>query len=319
MSAQVVVVGAGISGIACAQRCAAAGLGVEVLDRGHRIGGRLTTRTMRDEPRHHADVGAPYCTVSDPRFRAVMDTWIERGLAHEWTDTFATAGPMGLGEPSSGPMRFASTSGARALVEDLASGLQVHSERSVETIEPGPSVGDLTPKVVVLAMPGPQAARLLHAHFADLEAVADQPYEPTLTLTARWPERTWAEFGGAFVSNVAELRWITDDGHSRGDGEPVLVAHSTPEFAEQYLEDPEAATAPMLKALRGVIGATGDPLEARVHRWRFARPTGSREATFHLSASGVGLCGDGWSAKSRVEAAWLSGDDLGAAIATRLA
>lgn len=318
MSLDVVVVGAGISGVACARRCVAAGLSVEVLDRGRRIGGRLATRTMREGTAHHADLGAPYCTVSDPRFRAVVAGWIDRGLAHEWTDTFATAGPMGLGEPSSGPMRYASTVGTRAMVEDLASGLQVHSERTVEPIEPGLRVGDLHPKVVVLAMPGPQAARLLHAHHADLEAVADQPYEPTLTLTARWPERTWAEFGGAFVSNVAELRWITDDGRSRGDGEPVLVAHSTPGFAEQYLEEPEAARAPMLKALRGVIGATGDPVDARVHRWTFARPTGSREATFHLSASGIGLCGDGWSAKSRVEAAWLSGDDLGAAIAERL-
>lgn len=315
MTADVVVVGAGISGVACAARCAEAGLTVEVLDRGKRIGGRLATRVLREPPAHYADQGAPYFTASTDRFREVVDRWRDRGLAREWTDTFHRAGPTGLRDPTSGPMRYSSTMGMQALVVDLATGLNVRSGELVEQVGAGRRIGGRSPGVIVLAMPGPQAARILAGHYANLAAVADQPYDPTITLVARWAERTWPEFDGAFVGNVAELRWIADDGRSRGDDQPVLVAHSTAEFARMYLDDLEAARAPMLKALRGVIGASGEPLGTHLHRWTFAQPTGGREATFHLSDDGIGLCSDGWSEKSRIEAAWLSGDDLGAAIA----
>lgn len=321
MSADVVVVGAGISGIACARRLTDAGLAVRVLDRGRRIGGRMAARTLRDLPSgaHPVDLGAPYCTVSDDRFRSVVDGWLRRGLAREWTDTFHAAGPEGLREPKPGPMRYSGTAGMRALVEDLASGLDVRGERTVEPIGIGRLVDGEEPRAVVLAMPGPQAARLLSAQHADLAAVADQAYDPSIALLARFPERTWPEFDAAFVADVAEVRWIADDGRSRGDGAPVLVAHATPDFARRHLDDPDSATAPMLRALRTVLGARGEPVEVRTQRWTFAQPTSGRDATFFIDHGLVALCSDGWSSKSRVEAAWLSGDDLGEALATRLA
>lgn len=321
VSDDVVVVGAGIAGAACARACAEAGLGVRVLDRGHRPGGRMATRTLRDAPggAHPVDTGAPYCTVSDDGFREVVDRWRDRGLVREWTDTFWTAGPIGLREPKPGPMRYASTRGLRALVEDLLTGVEVRQETEVDAIGVHRLVDGSHPRAVALAMPGPQAARLLRAHHAEHAAVADQPYAPALALVARFTERTWREFDGAFVSNVPELSWIADDGRSRGDGAPVLVAHSTPELAQQHLDDPDAARPAMLRALRAVLGVRGEPLDARIQRWTFARPTSTRESTFHLSGDGIGLCGDGWSEKSRVEAAWRSGTDLGEAIVERLA
>ncbi len=320
MTADVVVVGAGISGIACARRLVDAGLTVRVLDRGRRLGGRMAARTLRDLPggSHPVDLGAPYCTVSDDRFRAVVDGWLQRGLAREWTDTFSTAGPDGLRATKSGPMRYAGTAGMRALVEDLAAGLDVVSERTVAPLGIDRLVDGEESRAVVLAMPGPQAARLLADYHADLAAVADQPYDPTIALLARFPERTWPEFDAAFVSEVAEVRWIADDGRSRGDGAPVLVAHATPEFARRHLDDPDAAAAPMLRALRTVLGARGEPLEVRTQRWTFAQPASGRDTTFTIDR-GLALCGDGWASRSRVEAAWLSGDDLGEALAARLA
>ncbi|MFD1721924.1 NAD(P)/FAD-dependent oxidoreductase [Amnibacterium endophyticum] len=317
----VLIVGAGLAGAACARVCLEAGIAVRVLDRGHRAGGRMATRTLRDAPggEHPVDTGAPYFTVSDDGFREVADRWRDRGLIREWTDTFWTAGPFGLREPKPGPMRYASTRGIRSLVEDLLTGIEVRQEADVDAVGVHRLVDRAHPEIVVLAMPGPQAARLLQAHHADLAALADQAYAPALALVARFEERTWPEFDGAFVSNVPELSWIADDGRSRGDGAPVLVAHSTPELAADHLDDPSAAQPALLKALRGVLGVHADPVEARVQRWTYAKPTSGRQSTFHLSADGIGLCGDGWAEKSKVEAAWVSGTALGEAIVDRLA
>jgi len=81
---QVAVIGAGISGIACARTLADAGMDVVVLDRGRHLGGRMAVRTDHGRP---VDVGASYFTVADPAFDAVVRDWVERGLARPWTDT----------------------------------------------------------------------------------------------------------------------------------------------------------------------------------------------------------------------------------------
>jgi predicted NAD/FAD-dependent oxidoreductase len=314
VTVDVLVIGGGISGVACARRCAESGLSVRVVDRGRRLGGRLAARTVDG---HAVDLGAPYCTVSDDRFRTVAEDWLGRGLLREWTDTFRTAGPGGLGEAKQGPMRFAAPGGMRSLVEDLAGGLEVE-QGDVHAVGPGRGVdGEIdAASVVVVAMPGPQAVRLLRAEHLELVQEADQPYGAGIAVAARFPERTWPEFDAAFVSDLP-IRWLADDGRSRGDGAPVLVAHTTPELAAAHLEDADAAIQVALAAMRQALATDLEPLDVFAHRWTFAQPTASRDRTFHLSPTGIGLCGDGWSERSRVEAAWLSGDDLGAAIVER--
>ena len=98
----VVVVGAGLAGVACARELRTAGVGVRLLDRGHVPGGRMASRTLWER---RVDLGASYFTVSDDGFAAVVDDWAARGLAREWTDTFAVLGDEDR-DTSSGPMRW---------------------------------------------------------------------------------------------------------------------------------------------------------------------------------------------------------------------
>ena len=71
--------------MACARTLTEAGVEVQLLDRGRRLGGRMAVRTVDGHP---VDTGASYFTVSDDRFAAVVADWKARGLAREWTDTF---------------------------------------------------------------------------------------------------------------------------------------------------------------------------------------------------------------------------------------
>jgi hypothetical protein len=214
-------------------------------------------------------------------------------------------------------MRYAAPAGMRSLVEDLAAGIEVE-QAVVGPIGPGLALDGETARAVVLAMPGPQAVRLLQEHHAAIAEVADQRYGAAIAVVARFAERTWPEFDAAFVSGLP-IRWLADDGRSHGDGAPVLVAHTTPDFAAEVLDEPDAAIEPALDAMRTVLGVRLAPQEVFAHRWTFAAPTDPRDATFLLDASGIGLCSDGWSERSRVESAWLSGDDLGAALVQQLA
>ena len=310
----VLVVGAGISGVAAARALVEGGLEVVVLDRGHRVGGRMASR--RTDGRM-VDTGASYFTVSDDRFRAVVEDWRARDLARPWTDTFVVAHEGEL-EPKSGPDRWAAPGGLRSLVEDLAAGLDRHEVR-VEHVAPGPKVDGRAAAAVVLAMPDPQALRLLDPAYADLRRRLDDPYEPVLALTATWAERCWPDVDGAFVAGDPVVSWVADDGRRRGDGAPVLVAHSTGDFAAEHLAAPDEAAGPMTAALRDALGIQVEPLSTHVHRWTFGKPTGNREEPYALDDALVGVCGDAFSDRPRVEAAYLSGRALGEALVERLA
>ena len=308
-----VVVGAGISGIAAARTLRDAGVDVLVLDRGKRIGGRMASR--RTEGRV-VDTGASYFTVSDPAFEAVVEDWRRRGLARPWTDTFSVADDGRL-TPKPGPMRWAAPGGLRSLVEDLASGLDVR-EQTVRAVTPGLQVDGQPADAVVLAMPDPQAKRVLDPSFTDVADALHDPFQPVLALTARWEEAGWPALDGAFVAADPIVSWIADDGRRRDDFAPVLVAHSTPEFAAEHLEAPAEAAPLMELAVRDALGIPTEAASTHVHRWTFGKPSGTREERYVLGAELVGVCGDAWSDKPRVEAAYLSGVALGRALAERL-
>ena len=308
---RVAVVGAGISGIACARRLVAGGQQVVVLDRGRTPGGRMASRRLGGRP---VDLGASYLVARDEGFRSVVEDWQRRGLAHPWTDAFGVW-DSGLQPAKVGPTRWGAPGGLRSLVTDLADGLQLRLGTEVGQVGPGTVDGEAY-DAVVLAMPDPQALRLLDPSCTDERAaLGGRAWQPVLALAARFATRSWG-WQGLFVHGSDVLEWVADDGSRRGDGAPVLVAHSTPDFAGRHLDDPAAAGPELVAALRGLD--LPEPAEVlRVQRWTYAKPIGTRESSFFL-AGGVGLCGDGWGA-AKVEAAWLSGTQLGQALSDRLA
>ena len=308
----VVVVGAGVAGIACARVLADAGISVRVLERGRVPGGRLATKRYDGR---RTDIGAAYFTAQDDdfAFATVVDRWHQAGLVREWTDTLTVLDPAGS-RRTTGPMRWAAPGGLRSLVEDLATGLDLSTRHEVEWIEPGPKVDGEPADAVVLAMPGPQALRLLHPTFtAARDAVQDQAWLPSLAVTLVYPQRSWSDFHGAFVNDHPVLQTVCDDGERRGDGAPVLVAHTTAEFAELYVADPSAAGDEAEAAVRSVLELPDAAVAVHVHRWAYARPARAGREPFYLDEQGIGIAGDAWGSP-RVETAWLSGTALGRAL-----
>lgn len=309
---RVVVVGAGLSGVACARELRAAGIDTDVLDRGHVPGGRMAARRLWDR---RVDLGASYFTVADAGFADVVDDWAARGLARQWTDTLTALGD-GDARSTTGPMRWGAPHGLRSLVEDLAADLGVE-RREVASLE------QLDADAVVLAMPDPQARRVVGHH--PVADVLGREWEPVIAVAARWANRTWdrtsptGRFDGAFVNNDPDVGWIADDGRRRGDDAPVLVAHSTSELAARHLDEPSAAAPAVVQAVRRLLDV-GEPADVHVHRWTFARPTGRRAESYALVEGDrpVGVCGDGWGETPKVETAWRSGVRLGRALAERL-
>ncbi|MEJ2859003.1 MULTISPECIES: NAD(P)/FAD-dependent oxidoreductase [unclassified Saccharothrix] len=309
----VTVVGAGIAGVACAHALVSAGVTVRVLERGATVGGRMCTESGEGRL---VDTGAGYFTVSDARFAAVVEGWRSAGLAREWTDTFAVHSPAGWSS-TTGPVRWAAPGGLESLVADLAAGLDVRLWHGVSRVEPGPRVDGEAADAVVLAMPGPEAARLLSPDLGDTLAVArSQVWLPSLAGVFRFASRWW-DFDGAFVNDHPVLTTLFDDGSRRGDGAPVLVAHSTAEAADRFatadLERDRVTADEVESAVCDLLDLPERCLSGSVQRWDFARPSAPGDRPFHFGADRIGLAGDAWG-NPRIETAWLSGTALAEAI-----
>ncbi len=280
----VIVVGAGIAGLACARELLDAGVPARVIERGRVVGGRLASKRLDDR---YADIGAAYLTADHPAFRGLLDSWRIAGLAHPWTDTFRVHDGAGVSS-TTGPVRWAAPGGLRSLAENLARELDVTLRQEVTALPAADAV--------VLAMPGPQAQRITALDLA-------QEWSPVLSAVLTYPDRVWDDFHGAFVNDHPVLTTICDDGDRRGDRAPVLVAHSTADFARPRLADPAAAAGDMAAAVGELIGLPA-AASVRVHRWTFAQPAPG-DGLFHR-AGNVYVAGDAFG-RPRVQTAWLSG------------
>ncbi|RRQ26364.1 hypothetical protein DK926_19180 [Rhodococcus sp. Eu-32] len=298
--APVTIVGAGIAGAACATVLRDAGVPFRLVERGRAVGGRMASPELHGR---RVDIGAGYITVRDPEFAALVSRWESAGLARPWTDTFGVLAPDSDPETSTGPTRWRTPGGLRSLVRSMLADVPVESV----TVEGLPD-GD-----VVLAMPDPQAARL---------TTVPEPvdYQPVLTVVVGFDELRLPFRDAAFVNDHPIVEFLADDGARRGDGAPVLVAHTTAEFARAHLGDPDTAADPVVTALVELLD-TDRPTWTHVHRWSFGKPESSHDASFALIESDgrrTGFAGDQWcpNGAPRVESAWRSGTDLGRALLT---
>ncbi|MDJ0336667.1 NAD(P)-binding protein [Cryobacterium sp. PH31-O1] len=308
----VLIIGAGISGLACAHALRSAGIVARVVDRGRKPGGRMASRTVNGRT---VDLGASYFTAEPGTgFGDVVSGWLERGLARPWTDTVSVAGSDGIQRLSRGPMRYAAPAGLRELLIDLARDIDVHQGVTIEHVAAG-EADNHRYDAVVLAMPDPQARRLLDVGSSLRAALNDgSNWEPSIAVVLEWAARDWQPFHTAFVNDVAEITALADDGDRRGDGAPVLVAHTSAALARQHLDNPDGAIPVVTRVVGRMLSLTDAPTRSFAHRWTFARPAAQHPEPFLLSDR-IGVCGDAWGDRSSVATAWASGDALGRAIA----
>ena len=262
----------------------------------------------------------------DSPFDAVLQDWIGRGLARFWTDRF--------GAQEVHP-QYVAPGGARSLVLDFAEGLDVVSERTVETVvrsdrdRGGDVDGDATRggvlvdgeswDAVVLAMPDPQAARLLAPGTIPADALASaDDWLATISVVLTFDERRWAaDLHGLATDDSDTIDFIADDGDRRGDGAPVLVVHSAHGIAREHLDDPDAVIPAVTDAAMAALGIDIPPVRSYAHRWTFAETAAPHDEPFLLD-DGVAVCGDAWGGRSSLGRAWASGDALGRELAERL-
>lgn len=144
-SPRVAILGAGLSGLVCAQQLKQKGYSVQIFESTFYISGRLDVFeqasytamfyppafTVKDYlPTWYSDHGAQYFTARSDEFRQQVQAWIDQGLVAEWTGKFVTlsAGVYGP-DPGFGDPRYVGVPGMDVLCSHLSEGQQILSNR----------------------------------------------------------------------------------------------------------------------------------------------------------------------------------------------
>lgn len=314
----IAVIGAGMAGLACAERLTEGGQTVVVFDKARGPGGRMSTRRA-PTPLGEAgfDHGAQYFTVRDGDFRTRAALWIASGTIAPW--------------PAAGADAYVGVPAMSAPIRQMAEGLEVRWASRVERLERDgnawrvhldPASGrddenEALYAAVVVALPAEQAAQLVQGHDEALAlAAASTPTAPCWTAMAAFTEPLPIAAdvfrGDAIVGWAARNR-----SKPMRTGPEAWVIQGTPGWSKAQLEDaPEVAARALLNAFsRTAAIEVPAPISLTGHRWRFAR-SGTFGAPY-LRQGTLGLCGD-WLLGPRVECAFLSGHALGGALLSLL-
>jgi len=298
---KIAIIGAGIAGISAAQALKARGHAVTVFEKSRGYGGRCASKRWEG---HVVDHGAQYLTLRDARFRAAAESASGDALMR-------ISAPV-LDEqcrelPDSG--RWFHRDGNSRLVRDLAHGLEVKTETTIEVVDATRQVGGETFDHVISSAPWPQTARLFGV-------TADFDYVPCITVLlayhGAWPGKTEERY--AVSDHRGPLAWSACENHKSSRiaaGQTVIVAQMSEAFSREHLERPLREYPPLVRAMveeRWELPAASFAT-ALGHRWRYARVKNAMPSV--ALPAGLHFAGDAMRS-SRIEDAWLAGADVAA-------
>ncbi|MEF2278715.1 NAD(P)-binding protein [Deinococcus sp. YIM 134068] len=328
-SPDLLIVGAGLGGLALGQDTVRAGLNVQVLDKSRGVSGRAATRRvpLDDGREARLDHGARFFTARGARLRALAEGGVRDGWLRVWTRSVGEWRGGTVTVPPPAHPRYVPTAGMSALGRHLAHGLSVTTGAEVTSLE---RTGDgwrvhardgssWTAPRLVLNLPAPQLAPLLGDLVDDFPTLAEAArevgrvrYEPYWAAGIVLERDLDAEWVGLRLHDHPMLEWAAREHTKREPGQPpALMLQATPAWSTANLERrPEDVLPELLDSTRKTLGDF-TPLHAFAHRWRYSTPTVRASGPAHWDpALSVGWCGD-WHTPDehgpRMEAALLSG------------
>ena len=325
----VVVIGAGVAGLACAQALSAGGAPVVVLERARGVGGRCATRRVEGQP---IDFGVTFLHGRDPAFLAALAGVPARALPGWPSIIRGTGRPCQPDVFAEGEQRLALAEGLSAFPKHLAHGIAVRTGARVTALAvEGASVRlqvegsePVTTRTAVLALALEQAIGLLDplaGHSPGVDSARAllrmNSSQPCLSVLACYDRTTTAPpWHVCYPEESEAIQIITHDSSKRDRPSFLaLVIQAHARWSREHLDDDAWPAALLAEAGRLLGPWAASPVSHHAHRWRHARTDRGAELTAPLllrlpGGARLGVAGELFAPGGGVEAAWLSGRAL---------
>ena len=300
------VLGSGIAGLAAARLAEDDGKRVLVIDKGRRLGGRVSTRRQDGFVFNH---GAQFVTAKGTGFASLLAKAKTAGNIKDWQ--ICDDKIVKIGTPS-----------MRDLPQFMATGLMVRQQTEItEIAHHGGHIGffdkdDLvaTGRQAIITAPAAQTTKLLADIYPDLAATAGlASYDPCWTIMlglesnhglGTAPLRDQA---AGIALGVPEF---TRSNQQSGAVAPALTIQATGAWSQQHLQnDPQMVIESLCQIWQNLSGKPlGKIITSAAHRWLYAKvTTAAPNDAPRLSHDGkLAIAGD-WLGGPRVEQAFDSG------------
>jgi predicted NAD/FAD-dependent oxidoreductase len=300
----VAIIGAGLSGLSCAQALQTAGISVRVFERSSSIGGRCATQLWQG---HLVDLGVQYFTAQSGEFKKELLTRLRqfRPIISPILDQDNRAVPNTLGP------RFYVLQGNNYFAHVLTQGLDIRLNSEVKPVafkSSGIKCLGETYRAVVSSLPGPQTARL----FALPQSPAE--YEPCLVALLEYAGtdlgRARECYGRVLAHGDGPLQASYCENNKVGrvvGNKTVFVVQATPRYSRDHAAAPSETYLPDMVRKHEEMWSipTGQLTAAYGHCWTYARPVQGQQHRIDLPP-GAFICGDSRT-DSTVESVWLDG------------
>ena len=306
----VLIIGAGMTGLSAARALKNAGWRVTVVDKGRGLGGRISARRYGSTSFDH---GAQYATARGPQFKAWLDDLSAAGRAAVWTPRGGDGeDPWWVGTP-----RMSSLVKHPDLDDvDIRLSLRV----TKVTGKPGAwyavSVhgGSEEPEQlgpythVLITVPAPQLSPLVQ-DILDIKGVQAAEIAPCWCVMVDFERPLETDFD-VFRSKEHRIAWAAWEASkpNRQTGNRWTMQASADWSADHLEDDAEDIITAILSAFRHIVNFDLPGIRLTdVHRWRFARTTIPLENPYISDPSGTMLAGGDWTTGARIEAAFDAG------------
>ncbi len=312
----VAIIGAGLSGLSCAQALQAAGIAVRIFERGSAVGGRCATQLWQG---HLVDLGVQFFTAQTADFKKELLTRLRQ--FRPIVSPIVDQNDQIVTDPA-GP-RFYVLQGNNYFAHVLSHGLDIQLNAEVGEVKfHGKDVeieGELY-RAVVSCAPGPLTRRLFSLGQTPVE------YEPCLVALLEYagsePGRTRDCYGRVFTNAKDVIRASYCENNKVGrivGNKTVFVVEAGPEYSREFVHAPSDTYLPgLVKRHEEMWGIPEGQLTAAFgHCWSYARSIHDfpRQVTL---PPGAFICGDSRS-PSAVEKVWIDGHKAAAEVQAYLA
>ena len=306
----VLVIGSGMTGIACARHLYAAGWDVVVLDKGRGIGGRMATRRVEVNGQTiRFDHGAQFVTARDAGFKRELSEIIDSAIV--WADA---------GRPGA----YAGVPGMSAIPKALAEGLTIYQSERVEILENHDTywlakteANTWRAKRVVMTVPFPQVAPIIGEDHPLCAKLTHLDFAPCMTLMAAFKLHAKID-KSTRLNEAGELSWIAYNSGKpkREDAVDAWLAQSSAEWSAERVNQDKAKSEQEMQMLlcEALSLEPADMLYSAFHSWLYARIVDPLGVPYLVDETQSLYVGGDWCLGTHVEAAWQSGKAVAQAL-----
>uniref|UniRef100_A0A8C4TWQ1 Renalase, FAD dependent amine oxidase n=1 Tax=Falco tinnunculus TaxID=100819 RepID=A0A8C4TWQ1_FALTI len=291
--ARVLVVGAGLTGGACAALLRGAALGrIAVWDKARGAGGRMSTSRSARDAACTADLGAQYITLETERAgprRSFYDELLSHGILKPLTapvegmvvkeGSCNYMAPQGI---SSVVKYYLKQSGADVFYEQLVTCICLRDGKWEVSRKMGPPEQF---DIVILTIPVPQILQLQgdivniinESQKQQLESVS---YSSRYALGLFYEAGTWIDvpWAAQYITDNPCIRFISIDNKKRNIESPEIgpsvVVHTTVTFGSEHLDsDPAEVQQLILSHLERIVPSLPKPASIKCQKWRYSQVT----------------------------------------------